>query len=463
MSRSRTAWRARVGALVWCSVFGSSTSVAQGPVLGAARAADLSPRVTLQLEPAYEAQQPVERVTLAEALRRAADVDPTYVTALGRVANASWARRAARLAFFVPSLTAQLDGTKFSRPFFNVGIGAPSDVAVNARLNLSYELFSLRKFADLTSTAAGLDAAEAGVGGQAFLTALGTERDFYQVMTDRELLRVASERQERARAQLEVARARVLTGAAVQSDSLTLVTELVQSEIAAVRQQLALDVSRAQLGRRVGAAGPVDADAEFAAVVAPVPITLGDALASALEQGPQYRQARALERQSKAQIKAARSTYFPTFTLNAANQTFDSRFFPTGANTSQAAIVFTIPIWNGGARETQLTAAKVNATIAQAVRQDLERGVYRDVLEAHGGYDAQRRIVGLADQAVAAAKENYRVQDLRYRAGATTILDLLEAQFRLAQAEGDAVQARFGARLALASLETILGRRLIQP
>jgi len=274
---------------------------------------------------------------------------------------------------------------------------------------------------------------------------------------------VAAERLERAQVQLGVARSRVLTGAAVQSDSLTLVTEAVQAEIAAVRQQLALDVSRAQLGRRVGANGPVDADAEFEATIQAVPVTLADALQGALEQGPQYRQARALERQAKAQIKAARSGYFPTLTLAAANQTFDSKFFPTGSNTSQAALIFSVPIWNLGVREAQLTAARVSATIAQAVRQDLERGAFRDVLEAHGGYETQRRIVGLADQAVAAAAENYRVQDLRYRAGATTILELLEAQFRLAQAEGDAVQARFGARLALASLETILGRRLSQP
>lgn len=434
---------------------------AQGPVSGAGRTPDLAPRTTLV--PAYESPVPIERITLADALRRSANVDPTYVTSLGRVANASWARRAARLAFFVPSLSAQLDGTKFSRPFFNIGIGAPSDVAVNARVNLSYEILSLRKFADLTATDAGLDAADAGLGGQTFLTALNTERDFYQVMTDRELLRVAAERLDRAQVQLGVARSRVLTGAAVQSDSLTLVTESVQAEIAAVRQQLALDVSRAQLGRRVGANGPVDADAEFEATIQAIPVTLADALQSALEQGPQYRQARALERQSKAQIKAARSGYFPTLTLAAANQTFDSKFFPTGSNTSQAALIFSVPIWNLGVREAQLTAARVNATIAQAVRQDLERGAFRDVLEAHGGYETQRRIVGLADQAVAAAAENYRVQDLRYRAGATTILELLEAQFRLAQAEGDAVQARFGARLALASLETILGRRLSQP
>ena len=48
----------------------------------------------------------------------------------------------------------------------------------------------------------------------------------------------------------------------------------------------------------------------------------------------------------------------------------------------------------------------------------------------------------------------------RYRAGSTTVLDVLDAQIRLTQSEVDLVQARYAARLALAGLEAILGRRL---
>jgi outer membrane protein TolC len=52
------------------------------------------------------------------------------------------------------------------------------------------------------------------------------------------------------------------------------------------------------------------------------------------------------------------------------------------------------------------------------------------------------------------------MQELRYRSGATTILDLLDAQVSLADAEAGLVQARYQTRLALARLEAILGRRL---
>ena len=53
----------------------------------------------------------------------------------------------------------------------------------------------------------------------------------------------------------------------------------------------------------------------------------------------------------------------------------------------------------------------------------------------------------LAAEAVIVARENYRVQDTRYRAGAVTILDLLDGQVDLADAEAGLVQARYATRL----------------
>jgi outer membrane protein TolC len=52
------------------------------------------------------------------------------------------------------------------------------------------------------------------------------------------------------------------------------------------------------------------------------------------------------------------------------------------------------------------------------------------------------------------------VQRARYREGATTILDLLEAQVALSEAEVALIQARYATRLALAQIEALLGRRI---
>jgi hypothetical protein len=62
-------------------------------------------------------------ITLAEALQRSVQLNPDYVRALGAVAEADWIRKASRLAFFIPAVTANIDYTKYSVPFFNLGTG----------------------------------------------------------------------------------------------------------------------------------------------------------------------------------------------------------------------------------------------------------------------------------------------------------------------------------------------------
>ena len=140
----------------------------------------------------------IPTVTLAEALRRATRLDPDYVRALGQIDNAEWSRRAARLAFIVPALTAEVDATKYSPDFFTVGTGQPQSTAVNSRLFGSYELFRWGKFTDLSASRAELESAQAGELEQRFRTALLVESDYYGVLATAELTREAEERLRRA-------------------------------------------------------------------------------------------------------------------------------------------------------------------------------------------------------------------------------------------------------------------------
>lgn len=408
---------------------------------------------------AVRAQEPPS-VTLAEALRRATRLDPNYVAALGQLDNAEWGRRAARLAFILPAVNAELDLTRYSAEFFNLGTGQPQSSAVTGTLTASYELFHLRKFTDLSATNAGLESAGASELAQRFRTAFLVESDYYGVLASQALDRVAAERLRRAEEQLAVGRARVVSGAAVQTDSLQLVLEVTRARIDRMRAEAALRVARLQLGRGIGEAGPVAAADPDSVPPLELPVTLPDAVTEALAQGPQYRVARANERQAEALLRGRRGEYLPALVLSGANQTFDSKFFPTARNISSVTLSVILPVWNLGQREIAVTQARVNRDVSRAIRADLERGALRDVTEAYEAYRTARGTVDLSALALAAATENFRVQGARYRSGATTILELLDAQISLTQAEADVVQANYATRLALAGLEVILGRRL---
>jgi len=118
------------------------------------------------------------------------------------------------------------------------------------------------------------------------------------------------------------------------------------------------------------------------------------------------------------------------------------------------------PLWDNARRELALSQARTDRDVARAVRRDLERAVQHDVTAAYDGYLTARAAAGQAGEGLLVARENFRVQQSRYRAGASTILDLLKSQADLDDAEAALVQARYATRLALAGLENILGRRL---
>jgi outer membrane protein len=422
--------------------------------------------LALQAAPAPAATGPgsgsdsVPRITLGEAIRRSTQLDPDYVSALGKMDDAEWGRRAAVLAFVLPSVQVGLDETKYNQAFFNPANPAnPTSTLVVGRASAQYEL-SFRKFSELSRTQAEIGSANAGEVEQRYRTALETESSYYDVLVNQELARVSRERVNRAQEGLTVARARVSSGAAVPTDSLQLVLELIRSQVEVLRQENALRRSQFELGRRVGADGPVDGVPADTMPAADLPITLPEALRFALDQGPQYRSARANESAAEAALKSERGDYLPTLSIGGLHQRYDTQIFPEAAKVSSLTFTISLPIWDDGLREIQITRARVNRDVARAVREDLERQVRRDVNNAYDVYQTSRAAVDLARVGVVVARETYRMQELRYRSGASTILDLLDAQVDLAQSEAGLVQARYATRLALAGLEAILGRRL---
>lgn len=402
----------------------------------------------------------VPTLTLSEALQRATRLDPNYVQALGQIDNAEWGRRQAIISFFIPALTAQVDATKYSTEFFNIGTGQLQSNAVNARLDARYEVFSLRKFTDLTRTKADQASAVAGELQARYQAAFDTERTFYDVLAGQELVRVAHDRVRRADEQLAIARARVLSGAAVQTDSLQLLLELTRAQVDALRQETTYSVARLELGRRVGEAGPADAVPLDTLPEPDLPLTLEDAVQQALRQGPQYEVARANERSANATLLGLKGGYLPTINLTASHLRFDDHFFPNARAVSLITLSFGLTIWDNAQRELDISIAKTNRDVARAAKEDMLRSAYPDVTRAYEAYTAAQAATKLAQTAVIVASENFRVQQTRYRGGATTILDLLDAQFSLSDAQAGLVQARYTNRLARAGLEAILGTRL---
>lgn len=403
----------------------------------------------------------IPTVSLSEALDAAAQVDPNYVQALRQVGDAAWIRRSAWSAFLLPSINFQWSMAKFDPASFNIGTNDVTDKLSQFSLQASYDVFrGGAKFFGLSRASAAIEGAEAGELEARYQTALGTEAAYYDVIAQQQLLGVAEERVRRAREQFQVARARVLSGAAVQTDSLQLLLELTRAEVDLLRQSSTLTVARLELGRRVGRAGPVDAAPLDTEGVPGLPISRDQAIEEALRESPSLLVARSQQRLANAAFKIERASYLPTVSLFGQWAGFDDDLVPDAFKRTTFGISLSYPLFDNGARELRVFRANTNRKVADAAAADAERTTIRDITQAYEAFTTARASTELAARAVTVARENLRVQTERYRAGATTIIDLITAQVDLAAAEAGLVQARQATRLALAGVEAILGRRL---
>lgn len=409
-----------------------------------------------------QAQPAAPVVTLAEARRRAAVVDADAVTARSRVYTASWERRAALASLVTPRLRGGLSYLHFSQPFFNFGTASISPNATSATLEASYVVLGAGRLGTLGSARASLASAEANEDAAIFRTALETDAAYFSVLADRELARVASDRLKRAEEQFAVARVRVLAGEAIASDSLQLLLEVNRARLAILSRDSALVTSRLRLGNQIGLPGPADATPMDTALPPPLPMTAEDATAEVRRRGPDIEAARADERRAEAVVTAEREKYLPEVSLGAMTGAYDKELFPSALRRSQLTVTVSLPFWDGGQRELSVARLQADRNVARARREERERDAAELIAQTYNGYVTARAGIQLAGVGVAAATENYRVQRARYREGASTILDLLEAQVALSEAEAALVQSRFSTWLALAQIESLLGRRIFE-
>lgn len=401
-------------------------------------------------------------VTLTEARRRSVSVDPNSVAARSRIETASWERRAATLNLLTPNLRAATNYTHFSDPFFNFGTGGISPNSTSATLDASYSILGAGKFGALKSSRASLESAEARENVARYRTALETDAAYFAVLADHELARVTDDRLKRAEEALGIARVRVSAGESLSSDSLQLLLEVSRARLAVLSRDSALIASRFRLGRRIGLDGPAEAAPIDTTLPPQLPITQEQAIAEMRRRGPDVEAARAEEKSANADVGAERERYLPEVSIGGTIGRYDTELFPSALKRNQYTISVGFPIWNGGSRELAVARARADRDVASATRADLERGASQVMAQAYHGYLTSRGGIDLALIGVAAATENYRVQNARYREGATTILDLLEAQVALSEAQAALIQSRYSSRLALAQIETLLGRRIFE-
>src|SRR5205807_1224963 len=111
-------------------------------------------------------------------------------------------------------------------------------------------------------------------------------------------------------------------------------------------------------------------------------------------------------------------------------------------------------------RRQQQTSAPAASSDADARAADTRLAVSAQYTQQVAALQTAFAKLDITAVNVAAATEDLRVQQERYRVGAATILDLLTSQASLTTAQTNLVQARFDYLIARATLEALVGHDL---
>jgi outer membrane protein TolC len=408
-------------------------------------------------------------ITLADALKLAQRTQPSVIQAQGQVETSAAQRRSAWGAF-LPSLTASSSASDF----FSEGAsridpltgqvlsGNTTNRSLNGSLRASVDLFTgFRRGAELKAARAGQTEAEAGLVDAKFAHDLATTNQFFDALSAAQLVGVRESSVRRAEEQLKVSVAKLHAGSATRSDSLRSLVTLGSAQLDLIQAQTDLATAEAGLGRLVGETGRVRAldDSSFHQLAA-MPDTAA-LRQEAATRSPRVQTAVAGANVASANLSASRAAYWPSLTLGANTSWNGSRANDYALfNQRQLSLSLSWDIFNGFDRELAVAQRRASLDVAEATAADERRAVDAALTQYLAQLESARATIGITATSVAAATEDLRVQQERYRLGASTIVDVLTSQEALNQAEVDVVNARFNYLRAKAQLEALIGRTL---
>ncbi len=210
------------------------------------------------------------------------------------------------------------------------------------------------------------------------------------------------------------------------------------------------------------AGGYPDAIARGLALEAqPHPPAIPAGLSSALlARRPDVQQAEQALISATAQIGVARANYFPTIALTGSGglqSTALRALFTGGAGVWTAAVSAAQPLVTAGRTRSQVALARARAEESTALYAQTVKQAFREASDALLGHARLREFRDQQERLTTASRDARRLADIRYRGGATSYLEVLDAETRLFEAEIRLAQAREAELVSFVEVYRALG------
>jgi outer membrane protein TolC len=289
---------------------------------------------------------------------------------------------------------------------------------------------------------------------------------FYQIVVNRELVKVNEQSVELLNAQLKDQQNRFEAGTVPRFNVL-------QAEVAYYNQlpqlitaQNNLRISKLTLAKTLGLyfqpmrgeEPPLDVVGEMPYI--PRTINLADAIEMGKERRPFLKQARANVLNQLQQVRAAAGQYLPTITASGGGEWVSSPVNSSWHDISKgwvAGVQGSMPVWDSGSIAGQVIQQRALLSESKITFDDDVRQVELEIQQAYSNLQQNRELIVSQEKNVEQAEEALRLAKARLDAGAGVQLDVLNAQVQLLTAQSTRLQALFGYNSSLAEFDRATG------
>ena len=215
-------------------------------------------------------------------------------------------------------------------------------------------------------------------------------------------------------------------------------------------------VARITLLNRMGVEGPADFVLSDSLADEKNPGTLPEWIAEAERNRPELKALRERERAAALGVRFARGGYLPTL-AGAAGYGYAADEAPLDENYT-VGVTLSVPLFSGFLTREQVKEAEASLSSVRHELTDARRRVILQVEQtAYGVSEASERIRARKKEREA-SDENLRLATARYEVGAGDIIEMIDAQVQMTQADTATIDAQYDYSLSVATLLRAVGR-----
>jgi outer membrane protein len=417
--------------------------------------------------------------TLDQAIQTALRQNPTVLNAIQEIKRTKGVIiqiRAEALPHISPNFTYQWTDPNLGSSGGGIvggvsaGRGLRSDLFYNIRVTGTQLIFNGTTWPAIRGSFFQRDSAYFALRNIVDQTIATVKTQFYQIVVNRELVKVNEENVRLLEAQLKDQQNRFEAGTVPRFNVLQADVQLHNQLPNLITAQNNLRISKLQLAKTLGLYfQPRRGENPALEVVGEMPyiprtISLANAIELGKERRPFLKQARASVLNQIEQVHVALGGFLPTINTTGGGEWVSSPINSSFGDISKGwvtQVTGSWPIWDSGAVYGQWKQQRALLQESKITYDDDVRQVELEVQTAYSNLQQNQELVTSQEKNVELAEEALRLAKARLDAGAGVQLDVLNATVQLLTAQSTRLQALFGYNSSLAEFDRATGAQSV--